>query len=468
MTSTSIGWGTRLAYGIGSIAYGIKNNGFATFLMIYFNQVLGLPAILVGLSLLIALLFDAISDPLVGYISDRHKSRWGRRHPFMYAAILPTCIAYFYMWTPPDLSQTGLFVYLTVMAIAVRLSVTFFEVPNSALIGELTHDYDKRTALSGLRLMMGWLAGVIMAVIVYRVFLAPSVEYDDGIMNLEGYRQYAITAAIVMGIAMLISSLGTHRAIKHYSKPDPESEGHGFSFLQNIKYIFRNQSFRAVFIGTIFSNLVAGISTTLQLYFGIYYFGLSTGQLGLAALTMVPSAIIAFLFTSQLAKGREKKSVVITLSWISMVLSVILIAAKSADILPENGSSEMFYVVALATFVTTAVTISLSIMSVSMVVDLVEGDERNTGHRAEGLYFATFSFTAKIVTGLGTFVSGALLTFGAASGTGELISEDVMQGIALPYAILMVVLHISSIYCLRRFGLTREGHTENLEAVQKI
>ena len=114
-----------------------------------------------------------------------------------------------------------------------------------------------------------------MAVIVYRVFLAPSVEYDDGIMNLEGYRQYAITAAIVMGIAMLISSLGTHRAIKHYSKPDPESEGHGFSFLQNIKYIFRNQSFRAVFIGTIFSNLVAGISTTLQLYFGIYYFGRS-------------------------------------------------------------------------------------------------------------------------------------------------------------------------------------------------
>lgn len=467
MTSSAIGWGTRLAYGIGSVAYGIKNNGFTTFLMIYFNQVLGLPAILVGLSLLIALLFDAVSDPLVGYISDRHKSRFGRRHPFMYAAILPTCIAYFFMWTPPDLGDAGLFAYLTGMAILVRLSVTFFEVPNSALIGELTHDYDKRTALSGLRLMIGWLAGVIMAVVVYRVFLAASVEYDDGIMNLEGYRRYAMTAAIVMGIAMLISSLGTHRAIKHYSTPDPDSEGHGFSFLQNIKYIFRNRSFRAVFIGTIFASLVAGISTTLQLYFGIYYFGLSTGQLGLAALTMVPSAIIAFVFTSQLAKGREKKSVVVALSWVSMVLSVILIAAKSAGILPENGSAEMFYIVALATFVTTAVTIALSIMSVSMVVDLVEGDERNTGHRAEGLYFATFSFTAKIVTGLGTFVSGMLLTFGAAPGTGEVMSEEIMQGIALPYAVLMVVLHIASIYCIRRFGLTREGHSENLQAVQK-
>ena len=120
MSTDNIGRGTRLAYGIGSIAYGIKNNGFSTFLMLYFNQVLGLPAILVGLSLLIALMFDAISDPLVGYISDRHKSRLGRRHPFMYAAILPTCIAYFYMWTPPDLGQTGLFVYLTVMAILAQ------------------------------------------------------------------------------------------------------------------------------------------------------------------------------------------------------------------------------------------------------------------------------------------------------------------------------------------------------------
>ena len=74
MNSSKIGWGTRLAYGLGSIAYGVKNNGFTTFLMIYFNQVLGLSAILVGTALLIGLLFDEVSDPLVGYISDRHKS----------------------------------------------------------------------------------------------------------------------------------------------------------------------------------------------------------------------------------------------------------------------------------------------------------------------------------------------------------------------------------------------------------
>lgn len=468
MHAERIGWGTRLAYGLGSVAYGVKNNGFSTFLMIYFNQVLGLPAILVGVSLLIAMLFDAVSDPWVGYLSDRHRSRWGRRHPFMYAAIVPTCLAYYFMWLPPETGQFGLFVYLTVMAIAVRLSVTFFEVPNSALIGELTHDYDRRTALSGLRLMIGWLAGVIMAVIVYRVFLAPSVDYDEGIMNLEGYGEYAQLAAIVMGVSMLVSSLGTHRAIRYYSTPDPDSEGHGFSFLENIRQIFSNPSFRAVFIGTVFASLIAGVAQTLQLYFGIYYFGLSTGQLGLVALSMIPAAILAFLGTSLLARGREKKSVVIALTWMSMVLSVILIVAKMAGWLPPNGSSGMFWTIAAATALTTAVTIALSIMTVSMVVDLVEGDQRSTGHRAEGLYFATFSFTTKIVTGVGIFVSGALLTMGAVPGTGEVMNEAVLQRIAVPYAVLMIVLHVAAVTFLRRFRLTRSDHGENLRAVQQI
>ncbi|MEJ6707730.1 MAG: MFS transporter, partial [Amylibacter sp.] len=83
MAAGKVGWFSVLSYGIGSIAYGIKDNGFTTFLMIYFNQVLGLPAYLVGLALLIAMIFDAVSDPWVGYLSDRCSSRMGRRHPFM-------------------------------------------------------------------------------------------------------------------------------------------------------------------------------------------------------------------------------------------------------------------------------------------------------------------------------------------------------------------------------------------------
>ena len=89
---------TKLAYGFGAVAYGVKNNGFDYFLLLFYSQVMGVDAPLVGLALLIALLFDAFSDPVVGYLSDNTHSRWGRRHPWMYASAIPVAICYYLLW----------------------------------------------------------------------------------------------------------------------------------------------------------------------------------------------------------------------------------------------------------------------------------------------------------------------------------------------------------------------------------
>ncbi|MEM9320686.1 MAG: MFS transporter, partial [Pseudomonadota bacterium] len=175
MASNNVGYISKIVYAIGAIAYGVKENGFSTFMMIYFNQVLGLNAIYVGMALLIAMAFDAITDPLVGHISDRWQGRFGRRHGFMYTAILPAALTYYYLWNlPVELEGLSLFLFLTVMAVLVRASLTFFEVPNSALVPELTQNYDQRTTLSGLRTMLGWIGGVVMAILAYTLFLVPS------------------------------------------------------------------------------------------------------------------------------------------------------------------------------------------------------------------------------------------------------------------------------------------------------
>ncbi|HBM05927.1 MAG TPA: sugar transporter, partial [Erythrobacter sp.] len=91
----------KLAHGSGAAAFGIKNGGFDYFLLLFYGTVIGLEPGLVGLAILIALVVDAISDPLVGYWSDNFRSRWGRRHPFMYAAALPVALSYFLLWNPP-------------------------------------------------------------------------------------------------------------------------------------------------------------------------------------------------------------------------------------------------------------------------------------------------------------------------------------------------------------------------------
>jgi GPH family glycoside/pentoside/hexuronide:cation symporter len=165
---------TQFFYGLGAAPYGIKDNGFSYFLLIFYSQVLGLSPVMTSAALSIAIIVDAITDPIIGYISDNWRSRWGRRHPFMYLAIVPICVSYAYMWNPPAdvmASEQALFVYLVAMAVTVRIFLTFFEVPNTALISELTEDYDARTKLMGLRYMFGWLGGIGMAFLAYSVFL---------------------------------------------------------------------------------------------------------------------------------------------------------------------------------------------------------------------------------------------------------------------------------------------------------
>jgi hypothetical protein len=124
---------TKLFYGFGSVAFGVKDNGFGLFLLLYYNQVLGLPEEWVGFGIMIALFADAVFDPIVGYLSDHLHSPWGRRHPFMYASAVPVAAAYYFLWNPPDdMSQGELFAYLVAMSILVRILIACYEIQRFA------------------------------------------------------------------------------------------------------------------------------------------------------------------------------------------------------------------------------------------------------------------------------------------------------------------------------------------------
>ncbi|MEL0163224.1 MAG: MFS transporter, partial [Halieaceae bacterium] len=179
--------GIRLSYGLGAVAYGIKDNGFAYFLLLFYTAVVGLDPALAGLALLIALLLDGLGDPVVGYWSDNLRSKWGRRHPFMYAAAVPVAISYALLWQPPDWSDNALFLYLVVLAVLVRTLITLYETPSSALMPELTPDYDERTKIQAWRSLFGWVGGAGMAVFMYAFLLVPAPDYPVGTLNREGY-----------------------------------------------------------------------------------------------------------------------------------------------------------------------------------------------------------------------------------------------------------------------------------------
>ncbi len=114
-----LGVGTRLSYGVGAVAFGVKNAAFGSYLMLYFNQVVGVPAAIVGMALAATLIVDAVADPFLGRWSDVTRSRWGRRHPFIYGALIPTTFFFLLAWSPPagmSDAMTGVWIFLTASA----------------------------------------------------------------------------------------------------------------------------------------------------------------------------------------------------------------------------------------------------------------------------------------------------------------------------------------------------------------
>ena len=147
-------------YGSAATAYGIKNNAFSYLLLIYANQVLGVPGYLASLALAIAMLWDAVSDLLLGHWSDKTSSRYGRRHPFMYAALLVLPASFYALFNPiVEINETSAFWYILIMALLIRTGTTLFEVPSTALLPDLEYDYDRRNKWLALRHAFGWYGG---------------------------------------------------------------------------------------------------------------------------------------------------------------------------------------------------------------------------------------------------------------------------------------------------------------------
>ena len=195
--SNSLGFGLKFWYGLGQLAEGVKNTAFSFFLVFYFNQVLGLSGTLAGTAIFIALVFDAVSDPVAGSLSDRLRSRWGRRHPFMYASAAPLAVTFCLLFNPPPgLGQWGLFGWLLCFAILVRASMTLYHVPHLALGAELTDDYSERTTVVAFRSFFSMIGAFATPVVGMGLFLRSTEQFENGQLNPAGYESLAIFFAI--------------------------------------------------------------------------------------------------------------------------------------------------------------------------------------------------------------------------------------------------------------------------------
>ncbi|HEV2171664.1 MAG TPA: MFS transporter, partial [Candidatus Binatus sp.] len=299
---------TNVLYGIGSIAFGIHVTALASPLMLFFNQVMGLPATWVGAAMMLTLIFDAICDPLIGEWSDHTHSRWGRRHPFMYASALPVAVAYYLLFAPPGgWSNTDLLIYMAVMLVAVRILLSFYEIPSSALGPELTLDYDQRTSLMSSRFFFGTLGGAGMSVLTLQVFLRKDATHALGVLNPAGYREAAIVASILIFLSIMISCLGTHRFIAGVVT-EPRVRGTWRQKIKEVTATLSNRSFLALTISGIVGAISTGLRGGLDFYISAYFFELTPAQMSYLAIATLFAAFAGVFLAPAMSRWFGKKA----------------------------------------------------------------------------------------------------------------------------------------------------------------
>ena len=461
------GLGTRIAYGFGAGAYGVKDGGFSYFLLLFYSQVIGVDARLVGLAITIALVMDAIVDPVIGYWSDNFRSRWGRRHPFLYASALPTAGIYFLVWDPPaGWSQTALFWYLLVLASLTRISISLYEIPSTALGPELAKSYDERSALFGWRLFFAWAIGSIMTVanftLIFPAFATSAIP--NGQFNRDAYELYGIIASVLIFAAIMASALGTHSHIKHLREPQAQRALGLKAIFREIFDTIANRDFSALFMAAIFGAIATGISASLSFYFSAYFWGFTSQQIGLITMSVFLSAAIGGGMSPLVSRrlGKQRGAVVIgLLAGLALPLPIIL---RLFGLLPPNGDPAIFWIVFFVTMIDVGLIICFQALTASMLADLVEQADVRTGRRNEGIFFAANTFIRKAVQGLGVMAASFVLTlaqFPKGANPSQVPDSSLWQ-LGATYVPAIWLVWALMIFAVSRYRLSRSGHEANL------
>ena len=450
---------TRLAFlhGLGSIAYGVKDNGFSTFLLLFYNQVLGMDAKLVSFALMLALILDAFADPVIGHLSDRTYTRWGRRLPWLYLAPLPLAGAWYFMWSA---SGEPSFWGLVLTAMAVRTLVSCCEVPSIALVPELTRDYDERSRLMRYRFLFGWAGGLVILFLAYDVFMA------DGLLQPEGYRAYGLAGALLMLVAVVASALGQHRFAAHLPARRPERFSLGTAFAE-IRECLTHRAFLVLLAAGALAYTSQGITFSIANYLYLFIWRFSETAFSFYPLLLFSSVVACFFTVGPMHRRWGKRDTGAATAVLGMVFWVIPFLARHFGLWWTEGTTQSTVVLFGFFFLANWFSVAAMISASSMVADVVEASEAETGRRSEGTFFAGNFFMQKCATGLGIFVTGLLVDLAGipAKAVPGQVPEAVIDRLALGYTVLVIVFAVAIAVILRRFPITRADHEARVAAL---
>lgn len=395
----------KIGYAAGALLDGIATQGINVFLFFYVTTVVGVPPALAGVALAAGLVVDAMIDPLIGSLSDGWHSRFGRRLPFMLVG-LPGTIAFLIMIfsLPAGWTHAAVFAWLTVLSIGLRVSISLFLLPYNAVGAELSDDYAERSSIAVWRWGMAMVGALAAIVLGFGVFL----NGPGGLARQAGYTPLAISLAAIAGVGALIGMRALLAMPERQHPPLPHVGRVLRRLPGELREIFRNQSFRVLFLGALLMFTSLAIHGTLGLHANTYFWRMSPSQIQSVTLALFSGLLLGAPFAGPMLKRLEKRTVLL-IGMVGLALATSLpTTLRLVGLFPFEGRA-LVAVLAGAVFIGGALMATAAISFASMMADAADEHEHLFGARREGLYFAGWAFATKAAAGLGSLVAGVAL-----------------------------------------------------------
>jgi GPH family glycoside/pentoside/hexuronide:cation symporter len=447
----------KLLYGAGALVDGTTTAALTYFLLFYLTSVCGLSGTAAGTALLLGLLVDAVADPIIGLVSDNTRSRLGRRFPYLLYSTVPLAICFALLFSiPASLSGIALLAYATLVAMALRIGLSVFNLPYIAVGAEVSDDYHERSRIVAYRIsftMFGTFAAIALGLGVF-------MSGPSGLLDRAAYIPFAWTCAALIAVGGLAGAVATHGAANRLHPATPTEGPLVAGFLRELRDVFRNRSFVALFVAVVAFFVAQGMAGALAIHLNRYFWKLSAEGVQLILIGATLGPFIGAPLAGYLSKWLDKKTLAIASFLVFVLAQLWPPLARIAGLMPDAGSLLTTMLFANAMFGGVGL-IGAAIGGQSMMADAADEHEHRFGVRREGLFFSGFSLAVKAASGLGGFFAGIaldLIAFPTGTDTPQQLSDGLLRNLGLIAGPLPALVTLIAPVALLGYRLTRSRH----------
>ena len=439
----------KIAYGAGDAGAGLTSNLLVFSFPIFLTNVAGISPETAAPILLIGNIWDAVNDPMVGVLSDRTRTRWGRRYPWMFAAGIPFGITFLLMWLVPDISDGLKFWYYVITSVLFQIFFTAVNLPYTTLTAEMTQDYDERTELTTFRISFS-LGGAVLALalglVISQLIADPSLQY----IILGGLCAFVSVLPIYWCIWGTYPYAQSQTQAAQSVTAEAETSPSVGRSLRQLRLAFTNGPFLLVIGIYMFSWLALQVTATVIPYYAQFWMGLDSYFL--VALLVQGTAVLMVFLCNQVSQKVGKRGLYFMgmIPWIGVQIFLMLL---------QPGQVGLLYTLCVVASIGVA---TAYVVPWSMLPDVIELDELKTGQRREGIFYSFMTLLQKVGRGVGVFL--VLRALGASGFVAESATqpETARQAIRLMMGLMPMVLLILGLVLTYFYPITKEKHAEIL------